>query len=89
MTTEEITDKVIKIVHEQCFGPPSTSEGAPKLTPETNIQNNQQLGIDSLDFLEIVVAVEEEFDVVITDEEGDKLSTISDVVKFIEEFRKR
>lgn len=42
------------------------------------------LGADSLDIVELVMAAEEEFGCEITDEEADKLSTVDDVICLIE-----
>jgi len=41
------------------------------------------LGADSLDIVELLMALEEEFDIEIPDEEAEKLSTVSDVVDYI------
>jgi acyl carrier protein len=41
------------------------------------------LGADSLDIVEMIMALEEEFDLEIADEEAEKLSTVKDVVEFI------
>lgn len=41
------------------------------------------LGADSLDHVELVMAIEEEFDIEISDEEGSRISTVEDAVKFI------
>ncbi len=43
------------------------------------------LGADSLDTVELVMAFEEEFDLEIPDEEAEKISTVGDAVKYIEE----
>lgn len=42
------------------------------------------LGADSLDIVELVMALEDEFDIEIPDEETEKLKTINDAVKYIE-----
>ena len=42
------------------------------------------LGADSLDIVELLMALEEEFDIEIPDEEAEKLSSVGDVVKYIE-----
>ncbi|MDY6967461.1 MAG: acyl carrier protein [Spirochaetota bacterium] len=42
------------------------------------------LGADSLDTVELVMALEEEFDLEISDEEAEKIITVGDVIKFIE-----
>ena len=43
------------------------------------------LGADSLDVVELVMALEEEFEMEIPDEDAEKLSTVGDVVKYVEE----
>lgn len=43
------------------------------------------LGADSLDTVELVMAFEEEFSVEVPDEDAEKLQTVGDVVKYIEE----
>jgi acyl carrier protein len=43
------------------------------------------LGADSLDTVELVMALEEEFGLEIPDEEAEKISTVQDAIKYIEE----
>lgn len=43
------------------------------------------LGADSIDLVELVMALEEEFDIQIPDEEVAKIKTVSDVVEYIKE----
>ncbi|MTI79845.1 MAG: acyl carrier protein [Firmicutes bacterium] len=43
------------------------------------------LGADSLDIVELVMALEEEFDMQIPDEEAEKIRTVGDTVKYINE----
>ncbi|WP_418790094.1 acyl carrier protein [Phosphitispora sp. TUW77] len=43
------------------------------------------LGADSLDIVELVMALEEEFDLEIPDEDAEKIKTVGDAVKYIEE----
>ncbi|MDT3697947.1 MAG: acyl carrier protein [Thermincola sp.] len=45
----------------------------------------EDLGADSLDIVELVMAFEEEFDMEIPDEEAEKIKTVGDAVKFIED----
>lgn len=42
------------------------------------------LGADSLDTVELVIAIEEEFSIEISDEQASKISTLSEAIKFIE-----
>jgi len=58
-----------------------------KLTEKTNIA--EELGADSLDVVEILMALEEEFDVSIPDEAIPNIKTIKDVVDFIENNKKK
>jgi acyl carrier protein len=41
------------------------------------------LGADSLDLVELIMAMEEEFDIEIADEEAEKLKTVQDVISYI------
>ena len=53
-----------------------------KVTPEANFIDD--LGADSLDTVELVMAFEEEFGVEIPDDAADSILTVGDAVKFIE-----
>lgn len=46
---------------------------------------SDDLGADSLDVVELVMALEEEFDIEIPDEEAEKISTVGEAVTYIEE----
>ena len=48
---------------------------------ESNFVND--LGADSLDVVELVMALEEEFDVEIPDEDAENVGTVNDVVKYV------
>ncbi|MCT4631698.1 MAG: acyl carrier protein [Firmicutes bacterium] len=52
------------------------------VTPETSLVND--LEADSLDAVEIIMALEDEFEVEIPDEEAEKFANIGDIIKFIE-----
>ncbi|NLW08667.1 MAG: acyl carrier protein [Firmicutes bacterium] len=43
------------------------------------------LGADSLDIVELIMALEEEFDMEIPDEDAEKISTVGDAIKYIKE----
>ena len=45
----------------------------------------EDLGADSLDTVELVMALEEEFDLEIQDEEAEKLATVGDAIEYIEQ----
>ncbi|XP_040999428.1 acyl carrier protein 2, mitochondrial-like [Juglans microcarpa x Juglans regia] len=71
----EVADRVISVVKNFQKVDPS------KVTPNANFQND--LGLDSLDAVEIVMALEEEFGFEIPDNEADKINSINLAVEFI------
>ena len=77
MSQEEILQKVCTIVSEQL------SVESEEVKTESNFQND--LGADSLDTVELVMALEEAFDIEIPDEAAEGIATVGDAVKFIEE----
>ncbi len=56
------------------------------ITPESSFV--EDLGADSLDVVELVMALEEEFGVEIPDDQAEKIVTVGDAVKFIENHTK-
>ena len=54
-----------------------------KVTMEASIIDD--LGADSLDLVDLVMSLEEEFDVEIPDEQVENIKTVSDIVKYIED----
>ena len=75
--SQEILEKVSSIVSEQL------SVEASEVKADSNFQND--LGADSLDTVELVMALEEAFDIEIPDEAAEGIATVGDAVKFIEE----
>jgi len=54
-----------------------------EVTPEASFV--EDLGADSLDTVELVMALEEEFSIEIPDEDAEKMTTVGDAVKYIED----
>ena len=77
MSEKSIEEKVKDIIVEQLGVNPE------QVTPTASFI--EDLGADSLDTVELVMAVEEEFGVEVPDEDAEKLQTVGDVVKYIEE----
>ncbi|MBA2123771.1 acyl carrier protein [bacterium Unc6] len=73
----ELVEKTKAIIVEQLGIKPE------EVTPEASFIND--LGADSLDTVELVMALEEEFGMEIPDEEAEKLKTVGDAIKYIEE----
>lgn len=75
MSEADIFEKVKKIVTDQL------SVEASKVTPQANFAND--LGADSLDTVELVMALEEEFDIEIPDEAAEQITTVQEAVDYI------
>ena len=56
---------------------------AEEVVPEASFADD--LGSDSLDLVELVMAMEEEFGIEISDEEAERIQTVQDAINFIEE----
>nr|WP_173400181.1 acyl carrier protein [Acetivibrio straminisolvens] len=70
-----VFEKVRKIIAEQL----GVEED--EITMESSFIDD--LGADSLDIVELIMALEEEFDLEIPDSEAEKISTVGDVVEYI------
>ena len=77
MTNPSIEERVKRIVCNQMGTSPD------KITNETSFVND--LGADSLDTVELVMELEEEFDINIPDDAAEKIQTVGQANKFIEE----
>ncbi|MBD5140986.1 MAG: acyl carrier protein [Oscillospiraceae bacterium] len=72
-----VFDKVKEIIVEQL------DVDADKVVTGANIQDD--LGADSLDVVDLVMSLEEEFDIEIPDEAVENIKTVGDIVKYIED----
>jgi len=80
MSDKPIDQRVKEIIVEQL------SVKADQVTPEAKFI--EDLGADSLDTVELVMALEEEFNIEVPDEQAEKLQSVNDVIKYVEESQK-
>ncbi|HHO47395.1 MAG TPA: acyl carrier protein [Desulfobacteraceae bacterium] len=74
-----VESKMIDIIVEQL------SVDKDKVVPGTSFVDD--LGADSLDLVELIMAMEEEFDVEIPDEEAEKITTVQDAIDFVKKLQ--
>jgi len=72
----DVAERVIDIVAEQL------SVDRDKVTPQTSFVTD--LGADSLDTVELIMELEEEFEINIPDDVADKIETVGQAIEFIE-----
>ncbi len=72
---DQIFDKVKAIIVDQL------GVEAAEVSPESSFI--EDLGADSLDIVELIMALEEEFEVEVPDDDAEKLATVSDAVEYI------
>ena len=72
-----VFDKIKEIIMEQL----QVAES--EITMETNLMKD--LSADSLDAVEIIMAIEDEFGIEIPDEEAETIQTVQDLVRFVED----
>jgi acyl carrier protein len=80
MADKPIDQRVKDIIVEQLGVKPD------QVTPEAKFI--EDLGADSLDTVELVMALEEEFGIEVPDEQAEKLQSVGDVIKYIEDAQK-
>ncbi len=78
---QEIEKKIANILTEKL----GIAES--EITPDANFVKD--LGIDSLDYAELVMDFEQTFDIKIPDDDADKMQTIGQAVKYIQSKRKK
>jgi acyl carrier protein len=80
MATSQIEAKVKSIIADQL------GVGEDEIKPESSFI--EDLGADSLDIVELVMAMEEEFEVEIPDEEAENIKTVGDAINYINTHKK-
>lgn len=74
MNREEVKKRVIELVMDK-----ATLEDEP-ITEESNLKD---LGLDSLDCIELSIQLESEFEVVIPEDESEKMNTVADAIDLV------
>lgn len=72
----DISERVIKIIADQIGGDPD------RVVPDARFLDD--LGADSLNVVELVMALEDELGVTIPDEDAEKLATVQDAINYID-----
>jgi len=75
VASDSLKEQIRGLVSEQLGVDPS------ELTPESNIL--EDLGADSLDVVELVMAIEEAFDIEVPDEDAETMRTLGDVERYV------
>ena len=81
MSVENVQERVNNIIVEQL------GVEADQVKPEAQFVND--LGADSLDTVELIMALEEEFDIEIPDEKAEKIKTVGEAIDYIEQNAKK
>ena len=77
MSSEEVFEKVKNVIIEQL--------GVAETSVNMEASFIDDLGADSLDIVELIMALEEEFDIEIPDSDAEKVVTVGDVVEYIKD----
>ena len=72
-----IEDRIAKLIVEKL------GVAADEVVPEASFLDD--LGADSLDIVELVMAMEEEFDIEVPDEDAEKIQTVGDAIAYLKE----
>lgn len=75
-SNEEISERIVSIIVEQL------GVSKEEVVPQASFI--EDLGADSLDIVELIMALEEEYDMEIPDEDAEKIQTVQDVISYVQ-----
>lgn len=75
LTKEQLTEEICAIIEERLGV--ATSE----ITPEKSLIND--LGADSLDSVELIMSIEQKFDISIPDDAAENIKTVGDIIEYV------
>ena len=75
LTKEQLTEEICAIIEERL------GVAASEITPEKNLIND--LGADSLDSVELIMSIEQKFDISIPDDAAENIKTVGDIIEYV------
>ena len=75
MTKEQLTEEISAIIEERL------GVAASDITPEKNLIND--LGADSLDSVELIMSIEQKFNITIPEEVTEEIKTVGDIIEYV------
>lgn len=75
LTKEQLTEEICAIIEERL------GVAASEITPEKSLIND--LGADSLDSVELIMSIEQKFDISIPDDAAENIKTVGDIIDYV------
>lgn len=75
LTKEQLTEEIIAVIEERL------GVAASEITPEKSLVND--LGADSLDSVELIMSIEQKFNISIPEEDAEKIKTVGDIIEYV------
>ncbi len=76
MTNEQLVEEISTIIEERL------GVSASDITPEKSLVND--LGADSLDSVELIMSIEQKFDISIPEEAAENIKTVGDIISYVQ-----
>ncbi|MBP5547669.1 MAG: acyl carrier protein [Bacteroidales bacterium] len=75
LTKEQLTEEIIAVIEERL------GVAASEITPEKSLVND--LGADSLDSVELIMSIEQKFNISIPEEASENIKTVGDIIEYV------